>query len=48
MERHLRDRGFRVFEAVNADEAIAILAAEPSIRLMFTDVDMPKAAADGD
>lgn len=41
MADQLADQGFRVFEASNADEAIAILAAEPSIRLLFTDVDMP-------
>ena len=28
-------------EAFNADEAIAILEADPDIRLLFTDVDMP-------
>lgn len=33
--------GFAVFEAANADEAIAILEANPSIRLVFTDVEMP-------
>ena len=38
---HLSDEGFEVFEAGNADEAIAILEAEPAIQLMFTDIDMP-------
>lgn len=37
----LTEHGFQVFEASNADQAIAILEAEPSITLMFTDVDMP-------
>ncbi len=38
---HLSDQGFDVFEAGNADEAIAIFQAEPAIQLMFTDIDMP-------
>lgn len=41
MAGQLEDEGFTVFEAGNADQAIEILQAEPSIRLMFTDIDMP-------
>jgi DNA-binding NtrC family response regulator len=37
----LSDEGYEVFEAGNADQAIAILESEPSIRLLFTDIDMP-------
>ena len=37
----LEDEGFLVFEAANADQAIAILAAQPSIQILFTDIDMP-------
>jgi CheY-like chemotaxis protein len=37
----LEDEGFIVFEASNADQAIAVLQEQPSIRLMFTDIDMP-------
>lgn len=37
----LREDGYEVFEAANADEAIAILEAEPAIRILFTDIDMP-------
>lgn len=37
----LRDEGFAVFEAANADEAIVLLEMEEDIRLMFTDIDMP-------
>lgn len=37
----LEDEGFEVFEAANADQAIAILDANPTIHLLFTDVDMP-------
>ena len=33
--------GFEVFEAANADEAIALLASHSSIQVMFTDIDMP-------
>jgi len=35
------DEGFTVFEAENADHAIAILEAHPDIRLVFTDIEMP-------
>lgn len=37
----LRDAGFTVLEARNADEAIKQLEACPEIRLLFTDIDMP-------
>lgn len=37
----LDDQGYRVFEAKDADEAIAILERERSISILFTDVDMP-------
>jgi two-component system, response regulator PdtaR len=37
----LTDAGFEVLEAANADEAIIALEADPRIRLVFTDVDMP-------
>jgi CheY-like chemotaxis protein len=37
----LADAGFRVFEAANADAAIVLLQTNPSITLLFTDVDMP-------
>lgn len=37
----LRDAGFRVLEATNAREAIALLETHPEIRLVFTDVHMP-------
>ena len=43
---HLRDAGFTVIEAFNADEAIAILTAGVAIDLVFTDVRMP-GAVDG-
>ncbi|MBX5174611.1 response regulator [Rhizobium sp. NZLR1b] len=37
----LEDEGFIILEASNADEALEILNANPEIRLMFTDIDMP-------
>ncbi len=36
----VEDEGFTVFEAENADEAVAILEAHPEIRIVFTDVHM--------
>lgn len=38
---HLSDQGFLVFEAGDADEAIAILEGNLDIRLIMTDIDMP-------
>ena len=37
----LEEGGFKVFEAPNADRAIKILEANPDIRVLFTDIDMP-------
>jgi two-component system, response regulator PdtaR len=37
----LRDAGFSVLEAPNAAEALRLLEAHASIRLIFTDIDMP-------
>ena len=37
----LEEGGFRVFEAPDADRAIKILEANPAIRVLFTDIDMP-------
>jgi len=37
----LRDAGFEVFEAGNADKAIELLQKHTDIALMFTDIDMP-------
>lgn len=33
--------GFRAVEAANADQAIAIIEADPNIHVVFTDVQMP-------
>ncbi len=37
----LVDAGFRVLEAGNADEALAILESDGAIGAIFTDIDMP-------
>lgn len=37
----LSDAGFKVLEAANADEAIAVLDREPDLRVLVTDVRMP-------
>jgi two-component system, response regulator PdtaR len=38
---YLRGEGLEVFEAANADDAIVLLEARPSINVLFTDIDMP-------
>lgn len=40
------DRGFAVFEAENADEAIEILSNKPEIQIVLTDIQM-KGSMDG-
>lgn len=37
----LRDCGFEVLEASDADEAMELLQKHPDVGLMFTDIDMP-------
>lgn len=37
----LRDLGYLVHEAANADHAIRILEQHPDIEVLFTDIDMP-------
>lgn len=41
MSDHLSDQGFHVFEAGDADQAIATLENNLDIRLIITDIDMP-------
>jgi len=38
---YLEDEGFIVYEAGNADQAIAQLEIHADIRILFTDIDMP-------
>lgn len=44
---HLRDAGFVVIEAVDAEEAVELLRANHKIQLVFSDITMP-GAMDGD
>jgi CheY-like chemotaxis protein len=37
----LRELGYRVFEAQEADTALGLLASEPEIKLLFTDIGLP-------
>ena len=37
----VEDIGFEVFEATNADDALRLLEAEPGIRIIWTDIDIP-------
>jgi two-component system, response regulator PdtaR len=37
----LDDAGFKVFEAVNADEAVTVLQARPDVQAVVTDIEMP-------
>ena len=41
MAEFFADEGFQVFEAADADVAIAVLAANPTIQVVLTDVQMP-------
>ena len=37
----VEDAGFAAVEAINADEALAVLASRSDIELLFTDIQMP-------
>ena len=37
----IRDLGFEVIEAANADQAISLLESVPEISIVFTDIQMP-------
>lgn len=39
---HLRDCGYRVIEAGDGEEAIAVLKADGRIDIVFSDIQMPK------
>jgi CheY-like chemotaxis protein len=43
----LDDAGYRVVEAVHADEALLLLQARPDIQVLVTDVDMKGGSIDG-
>lgn len=37
----VEDAGYRAYEAANADEAVELLGEHPSVKVLFTDVEMP-------
>jgi CheY-like chemotaxis protein len=37
----LDEAGFKVFEAVSADEALQVLQARPDVQVVITDIEMP-------
>ena len=37
----IRDLGFEVIEATDADHAVSLLESNPDIRIVFTDIQMP-------
>jgi two-component system, response regulator PdtaR len=41
MADFLDEAGFKVFEAVNADEALTVLQARPDVQVVVTDIEMP-------
>jgi two-component system, response regulator PdtaR len=41
MTDFLDEAGFKVFEAVNADEALTVLEARPDVQAVVTDIEMP-------
>jgi two-component system, response regulator PdtaR len=38
---HIRELGFEVIEAVDADHAVSLLESVPGITVLFTDIQMP-------
>jgi two-component system, response regulator PdtaR len=47
MADFLDEAGFKVFEAVNADEALTVLKARPDVQAVVTDIEMPAGSMDG-
>jgi CheY-like chemotaxis protein len=43
----LDEAGFKVFEAVNADEAVTLLQARPDVQAVVTDIEMPQGSMNG-
>ena len=41
MTDFLDEAGFKVFEAVSADEALTVLEARPDVQAVVTDIEMP-------
>ncbi|MBQ0821884.1 response regulator [Microvirga sp. HBU67558] len=47
MADFLDEAGFKVFEAVNADEAMTVLKARPDVQVVVTDIEMPAGSMNG-
>jgi CheY-like chemotaxis protein len=47
MADFLDEAGFKVFEAVHADEALTVLQARPDIQAVITDIEMPAGSMNG-
>jgi CheY-like chemotaxis protein len=47
MADFLDEAGFKVFEAVNADEALTVLQARPDVQVVITDIEMPAGSMNG-
>ncbi|WP_404285797.1 response regulator [Microvirga sp. RSM25] len=47
MADFLDEAGFKVFEAVNADEALTVLKARPDVQVVVTDIEMPAGSMNG-
>jgi len=47
MADFLDEAGFKVFEAVNADEALSVLQARPDVQVVITDIEMPTGSMNG-
>jgi DNA-binding NtrC family response regulator len=47
MTDFLDEAGFKVFEAVHADEAMAVLQARPDVQAVVTDIEMPAGSMNG-
>ncbi|WP_246529359.1 response regulator [Microvirga zambiensis] len=47
MADFLEEAEFKVFQAVNADEALTVLQARPDIQVVVTDIEMPAGSMNG-
>ena len=47
MADFLDEAGFKVFEAVHADEALTVLQARPDVQAVITDIEMPAGSMNG-
>src|SRR3712207_8452483 len=47
MTDFLDEAGFKVFEAADSDEALAVLQARPDVKAVVTDIEMPAGSMNG-